>query len=128
MNIDKLENGEKMNIDELTIEEIKQLQCLLKDSTQPENCYEQELGVRIVILQRGWVVVGRYSKNKEYCTVRNGYVIRRWGTTEGLPELAIKGPLSETKLEPSPKITFHGLTEIASIECEESKWKKHCPV
>jgi hypothetical protein len=81
--------------------------------------------IRIVILQRGWVVVGKYSKKDSEITLTGGSVIRTWGTTKGLGELAFDGPLSGTKLDPIPETNWHELTEIASIKCKAEKWKNH---
>ena len=75
----------------------------------------------IVILQRGWVFVGDFSQEGFECKLTNASCIRRWGTTEGLGQLATQGPLEGTKLEPTPEITFHELTVIAKIKCSE-KW------
>ncbi len=79
--------------------------------------------IRIVILQRGWVMVGRFSQNGSECTLENASVVRIWGTTKGLGELAINGPLSGTKLDPCPTVKFHELTVIATINCVEEKWQ-----
>lgn len=81
--------------------------------------------VRIVVLQRGWVVVGRFSQDKEHCRLENAYVIRRWGTTKGLGELAICGPQSDTQLDATLPIQFHELTAVMHLECDEAKWEKH---
>jgi hypothetical protein len=78
--------------------------------------------IRIVILQRGWVVVGRYSQEGSNCKLTNASVIRFWGTTKGLGEIAINGPTSKTILDKSPDIRFHELTIIATIDCVESVW------
>lgn len=78
--------------------------------------------IRIVVLQRGWVVVGEYSKKGSQCMIKGASIIRRWGTTHGLPELAIKGPLQDTIMDKSPAIKFHELTEILSISCNPEKW------
>lgn len=113
-----------MELDKLTLGEIKQLQCMLGNSKKEEVCCDKDMGIRIVILQRGWVVVGRYKQSGDYVNLSSAYVVRKWGTTKGLPEIAIKGPLSDTVLDESPDMRFHILTEIASIKCEEDKWKK----
>lgn len=113
-----------MNLDELTLGDVKKLQCLLGKQSDDECC-EKDHGIQIVILQRGWVMIGRKTQIGSNCKLSDARVIRRWGTSEGLGELAIKGPLSETKLEVTPEVTYHALTEIASIKCEESKWQKH---
>jgi hypothetical protein len=78
--------------------------------------------IRVVILQRGWVAVGRFSQTGSDCTLTNAAIIRVWGTTKGLPEIAQNGPTSKTVLDPSPTLRFHQLTIITTIDCEESKW------
>lgn len=115
-----------MKLDELTLGDIKQLQCMMGNKIENSCCING--GIRIVILQRGWVAIGRYSQNGSNCKLNNAYIIRRWGTTEGLGQLAVKGPLADTKLEPTPEISFHELTVIATIQCEEKAWKEKCPV
>ena len=80
--------------------------------------------VRIVVLQRGWVVVGRYSEDGEKGQLDGASVIRFWGTNRGLGQLAISGPLSGTKLDPCPTVRFHLLTVIMTIDCEAQKWLK----
>jgi hypothetical protein len=115
-----------MKLDELTLGDVKQLQCMLgnKIETKAECCENGK--IKIVILQRGWVVVGKYYQTGSQCKIEKGYVIRRWGTTEGLGQLAVCGPLTDTKLEATPTISFHELTVIATIDCEECKWKNKC--
>ena len=78
--------------------------------------------IRIVILQRGWVMVGRYSQDGTRCRLDNASVVRIWGTSRGLGELATSGPLPNTKLDPCPPVEFHELTVIATINCVEEVW------
>jgi len=80
--------------------------------------------IKIVILQRGWVVIGRFREDSEYGYLTDAYVIRRWGTSEGLGELALKGKQSETKLEKTGLVKFHKLTSVALIDCDFNKWDK----
>ncbi len=84
----------------------------------------EESTIKIVILQRGWVMVGRFQKDGSDCTLTNAYVIRRWGTSNGLGELAENGPLSETILDKTGIVKFDYLTVIATIDCIENKWSK----
>jgi hypothetical protein len=77
---------------------------------------------QIVVLNRGWVVVGDYSEENDNCTLSNASVIRKWGTTKGLGELAENGPLTETVLDKCPNVHFNKLTIVARIDCNESKW------
>jgi hypothetical protein len=82
--------------------------------------------IRIVILQRGWIVVGVYSQVGNKCYIENGYNIERWGTTEGLGELAYKGKLPETRLRKLPKLEYNELTEVLNIKCNNCEWEKLC--
>lgn len=76
---------------------------------------------KICILQRGWVMVGDFERNGNDCTLTNASVIRVWGTTKGLGEIALNGPTSATKLDPCGTARFDYLTTIAVLDCSE-KW------
>ena len=79
--------------------------------------------IRIVVLQRGWCVVGRFERNGSDCKLKDASVIRSWGTTHGLGEIAANGPTASTKLDKcNGLVEFDYLTIVASIVCEESKW------
>ena len=80
--------------------------------------------IKIVILQRGWVMVGRFERNGSDCKLHDSHSVRRWGTSKGLGELANKGPLSETQLDKNYGVVeFDYLTVVASIVCLEDVWK-----
>lgn len=108
-----------MNIDELTLGEIKQIKLLLNADTK---LTEERMGKNIIILQRGWVFVGDLFKKGNDMRLENASVIRNWGTKRGLGEIAKDGPTSNTKLDPCPEVKFHQLTMIATIKCAEEKW------
>jgi hypothetical protein len=78
--------------------------------------------IRIVILQRGWVMVGEYSRDGSQCFLRRASAIRYWGTTRGLGEIALGGPTDKTKLDPCGEVEFHELTAIAVVRCATEKW------
>lgn len=79
--------------------------------------------IKIVILQRGWVMVGRFVREGEIITLTNANVIRLWGTSKGLGEIALGGPIPKnTILDPCGTVTIHVLTTIAIIDCEAGKW------
>ena len=111
----------KEDINTITINNIEYVR---KDSV-PEKRYEGD--IKIVILQRGWVYVGRFRQDKDtmMCELNQASCIRVWGTTKGLPELK-DGPTSSTELDPAGKVTFHLLTTIAIIDCDSEAWRKHC--
>lgn len=53
----------------------------------------------IIIAERGWIYVGRCHRDGEYMVIRDCFNIRRWGTTDGLGEIALKGPTDSTVLD-----------------------------
>jgi len=78
---------------------------------------------QIVILNRGWVVMGEYSEKGNDCTLTNAFVVRKWGTTKGLGELAENGKLPNTILDATPNIHFNKLTMVARMDVNEEAWK-----
>src|SRR3990167_7360548 len=83
---------------------------------------QQEISgdIKIVILQRGWIIVGRFERIGSDCKLHNASVIRNWGTTKGLGEIASGGPTQNTKLDKCfGVVEFDYLTVCAMISCEE---------
>jgi hypothetical protein len=81
--------------------------------------------VKIVILQRGWVMVGRFERKGSDCKLHNASVIRIWGTKKGLGEIAEHGPTKDTILDScNGLVEFDYLTVIATISCNEKSWEK----
>ena len=79
--------------------------------------------VKIVVLQRGWIYIGRFSKDLTgLCKLENAFNIQNWGTTEGLGEL-VNGATSKTVLKKvSGIIEFDWLTVIHTITCDANKY------
>lgn len=77
---------------------------------------------KIVVLHRGWVVVGDFKKDGNEIVVENASVIRRWGTTKGLGELAESGPLESTVLDSCPPVRAHELAVVMMMDCNQEKW------
>lgn len=91
----------------------------IKEGTQdPKNS-----DIKIVVLQRGWIMIGRYSKDGDIVTLENASVIRQWGTTKGLGQLAFDGKQSSTKLDKAGHVEFHILTVVATLNCDDKKWE-----
>ena len=82
----------------------------------PANQDTDDLGVRIIVLQRGWVVVGHARRHGPRIRVTNCAVVRYWGTTAGLGELATKGPLDKTKLDNCPPVESMESEVVLSME------------
>ncbi len=78
---------------------------------------------RIVVLQRGWVAVGNYTRQNDEVTLENARIIRRWGTTKGLGELAESGPTKNTVLDMGGTLNFHIYSVVLTYQTDESKWK-----
>jgi hypothetical protein len=71
---------------------------------------------RIVIGQRGWAFIGTWTENDDEITLSNASVIRRWGTTNGLGQLAVDGPTANTKLDPAGTVRMHRLAVVAALD------------
>ena len=79
--------------------------------------------LRIIVLHRGWVVVGRYSLDSDQVSIYDARIIRRWGTIKGLGELAENGPTEKTILDPAGTVRTHVLGVVLTVDIKnESKW------
>ena len=77
----------------------------------------------ILVLQRGWVVVGDLQYDgTEVVRLSNASVIRRWGTTKGLGQLALEGPQANTVLDPCGAVEAHPAAVVLRIPGEARKW------
>jgi hypothetical protein len=117
-----------MNVDELTIGEAKRIAAAVAplvhaSDPRPENG-PRALGRHIVVLQRGWVAVGDLTVDGDQCVISDASIVRRWGTTKGLGELAERGPLPNTSLDPAPSgIRCHVYSIVCTFPCNASAWR-----
>jgi hypothetical protein len=92
---------------------------------EPERSSGANEGVkmetRIVVLQRGWVVVGNFAQDGEEVVVTKAKVIRRWGTTKGLGEL-VDGPKENTVLDPAGEVRANKLAVVLTVQCNPEAW------
>ena len=79
-------------------------------------------GFSIVVLDRGFVYVGDVEHDGDWCVIKNARNIRYWGTTKGLGELALNGPLNETKLDNVGTVRAPAKSIISLIDTEREKW------
>lgn len=110
-----------MDIDNLTIGEAKRLAALFGNVAAAPSA-QVDHGLCIVIADRGFVFVGRVTTDDQWALIKNARCVRRWGTTNGLAELAALGPLSETKLDTPADTKISLRAVIGLIPCEASKW------
>lgn len=95
-----------------------------KDYVPVDAIQEFDGPIKIVILQRSWCMVGRFERTGSDCQLHNAAVIRTWGTSKGLGEIALNGPTSSTKLDKTNGLVeFDYLTVVATLSCKESKWE-----
>lgn len=77
----------------------------------------------IVVVESGWVFAA-VLEGTPSGDIRSSEcaVIRAWGTTNGLGQLALKGPTKETVLDPC-NITFIPKEKVLfTMECEPIDW------
>jgi len=107
----------KINVEEVVIDGSTYVK---KDSLLKSPNYIGD--IKIVVLQRGWIYIGRFSRNGNDCKLNNAYCIRTWGTTKGLQEL-VNGATSLTKLDKCEGVVeFDWLTVIHTITVKETAW------
>lgn len=81
-----------------------------------------ESKLQIAVLDRGFVYVGKVSRQGDELIIEDAKNVRRWGTDRGLGQLASEGPQEKTVLDPTPTITAPLRALIHLIDCEPSKW------
>jgi hypothetical protein len=77
--------------------------------------------IKIAVLDRGFVYVGRVSYEGDFMILKNARNIRYWGTTKGLGEL-VNGPLSTTKLDMVGTVRVPMRALISLIDVVGAKW------
>jgi hypothetical protein len=77
--------------------------------------------VQIVVLQRGWIVVGRVSYNGDDVTITSASVIRKFVTNCGLGGL-VMGPTKDTILDKAGIVRATRFGVVLTIDCDEASW------
>jgi len=126
--------GVKMDIDTLTIGDAKQaiergkaIEAALGGKSAAQASPARDVtneGLNVVILDRGFVYVGDVTIAGDWIVISNAKNVRRWGTSQGLGELAAKGPQPETKLDMAGTVKAPLRALIGLIACEASSWIK----
>lgn len=113
-----------MSIEDLTIREARSLAEMLGHPAGDRNqTLAPDDAWVIAVLQRGHVVVGRYHQSGEVATLICASVVRRWGTSKGLGQLAEGGPQPNTVLDPCPEVSFHIREAVMVMRCGNA-WGK----
>lgn len=74
----------------------------------------------IVVITNGFVYMGDLVEGDKYLTLNDASCIREWGTTAGLGEIALRGPTSRTKLDPSGIVEVAWHAVIMKIKCHHA--------
>ena len=80
--------------------------------------------IKIVVLERGFIYVGRTEPANEEITIHGARSLIRWGTSHHLGELH-DGPLKDTKLGASCTVRARLDQLIHTIEVSQDAWSKH---
>lgn len=77
---------------------------------------------RIYVIEAGWVLAGfEKSRSSDELHITDAVCVRRWGTTDGLGQLALHGPTSNTVLDLCGEVHISPRHIRFYIEC--SGWK-----
>ena len=79
-------------------------------------------GKKIVIVDKGFVYVGRVTEREGGIVIHDAQNIRRWGTTKGLGELR-SGPTESTICDPYGTVRVPIGSVVSVIDCTgDTKW------
>lgn len=78
--------------------------------------------LQIAVLDRGFVYVGQCAQGESGLTITGASCVRRWGTSAGLGELAMKGPQPNTKLDLAGTVHAPMSSVIHLIDCDPAAW------
>ena len=106
-----------------TIEVSEETYETIKDQLAEDNEAREGESFQIAVLSHGFVYVGYCLLKDGLLTVRKARNIRKWGTTNGLGELSLDGPLSGTVLDRCRDITARAESLVHLIDCNELQWK-----
>ena len=80
---------------------------------------------KIVVLDRGFVYVGRTVIGEQWVRILDARNIRVWGTSNGLGELALHGPIAgKTVLDSVGVVTAPLRAVIHLVDTEGRLWKE----
>ena len=72
---------------------------------------------KIVVINSGWIGIGEVSEANGKTRIEDASVVRRWGTTNGIGELALNGPTKDTILDYAGVIEVYNHAVIMTIDC-----------
>lgn len=73
---------------------------------------------QIIVVSHGFVLMGEVEPQRTSYLVKDASVIRRWGTTKGLGQIALSGPTKDTILEPCGTVEIEKHATLMRIDCQ----------
>jgi len=107
----------------MTIGDFKKLSAMFNTDTNANHLSNPDGLINVVVLQRGFVYVGRVYINGSEVRIKDASCIRNWGTTKGLGQLVLNGPTDKTVLDPIGEIIVHELAVVSFSPCNQVVWK-----
>lgn len=80
------------------------------------------MAFEIIVLQRGWVIAGNRDVDGDTVTMTSCKIVRIWGTTSGLGEIAKGGPTEKTVLDDAGTTFHHTGAEVLRFKCNAEAW------
>lgn len=78
---------------------------------------------QIVVVEGRWNLIGITSRNADGdLVIEDAKVIRYWGTTRGLGQLAMEGPTGKTKLDETGRVTVPAHAVIMLLDVNQKAW------
>lgn len=100
---------------EISLSDLKEL---IGGSRSPQSQQKIPMpGTQIVVLDRGFVYLGKVTLEGDFLRIDEARNIRVWGTTKGLGEL-VHGPTESTKLDEVGTILAPVRAVIHIIQCK----------
>jgi len=99
---------------------IDDVEYVRKDSVKDDEKYRGDK--KIVVVDRGFVYVGRVLYEGDFLVISSAQNIRVWGTSRGLGQLC-SGPTTDTKLDNVGTVRVPMRAVISVIDVEQEKWQ-----
>jgi hypothetical protein len=110
-----------MNLDDLTIGDAKKLAGIFGNANTREDA---NYGYNVVVLDRGFVYVGKCARVGDCLLMDQGRNIRYWGTDKGLHQLVVNGPTKDSQIDAPAHIRIPWRAVISIHATNESLWTK----
>ena len=72
---------------------------------------------QIIVVTNGFVLIGEVEPSNTTYLVKGASVIRRWGTTKGLGQIALEGPTKDTVFDPCGTVMVERSAVLMRIDC-----------